>query len=527
MSLGLFDVVGPIMHGPSSNHTAGATRIGYLARRIMGNVPKALTFAFHPMFMKSFTGHRTHIALLAGCLGFREYDAEGNNSFAIAEKQGITVNYVAVTDPQAPRNNMGVRGRAAGIDWDVNCDSPGGGYIVVSSLNGVPMKYDGNNWLYLYILKKGTAVGEAVRLATAKHQADLKELYVGEGGKTALFCLETKEQVPEGGEREFIRLLGSGNILAFRQIAPLYPFAEKSDEKPLFNTFEELAEAAKGRGLIDAVFEYESRRSGQPRSAVLAEAVRIVDVIQNSMEKSIKGNNPLIGGFCTGSDGKSLADWAESGKSLTGRSFTIGMARAVALAELNASAGLVVAVPTAGSAGTLPGVLFTVAEKLGSSREDLAKAFLIAAAVGKIVGEKAAFTGSLGGCQGEVGIGAGMGAGASVWLAGGDTEAVIHGAALALKNVLGLTCDCPASPVEIPCIKRNGMGVAVAFMGAEMALAGVRSAMPPDDVLDGFADTQRRMPDELKGSGAAGGLAGTACAQRLQQRWSDKLKSAK
>ena len=529
MSLGLFDVVGPIMHGPSSNHTAGATRIGYLARQIMGDVPKAVAFVFHPWFMNVFAGHRTHIALLAGCLGYREYEPEGNDAFAIAKKQGITVEYVAATDPKASRNNMGVRGKAAGIEWDVNCDSAGGGYVVINSLNGVPMKYDGNNWLHLYILKKGTTTQEATRLGLSneKHQGNLKELYVGEGAKTALFCLETKDPVSETQGEEFAKLLGQENILAFRHIAPLYPFADKNNVKPLFSTFKELADASDGRELIDVVLEFESRRSGQPKSAVLAEGLRIVDVIQNSINRSIEGNNPLIGGLCTGSDGKYLADWAESGKSLAGRTFTIGLARAVALAELNASAGLIVAVPTGGSAGTLSGVLLTVAERLGSTKEDLAKAFLIAAAIGKIVGEKATFAGSVGGCQGEIGIGAGMGAGASVWLAGGSTEAVIHGATLTLKNVLGLTCDCPASPVEIPCIKRNGMGVAVAFMGAEMALAGVRSVVPPDDVVDGFADTQRRMPNELKGACCAGGLAGTAYAKALQQKWSDKLKSLK
>jgi len=526
MSLGLFDVVGPVMHGPSSNHTAGATRIGYLARQIVGDIPETISFTFHPRFMNVFAGHRTHIALLAGCLGYREYEPECNDAFSIAEQKGIRVKYVAATEPLAPRNHMGVGGNSFGVQWDINCDSSGGGYIVLYRLNGVPMRYDGNNWLNLYILKKGTQTEKAMRvvLASEDEPDNLKELYVGEGEETALFCLETKNQVAEGNQKRVAGALGEENILALRYVAPLYPFAQRSDADPLFSTFKELADAAEGRELIDVVLEFESRRSGQPKSAVLAEGVRIIDVIQNSINRSIQGNNRLIGGLCTGNDGKYLADWAETGKSLAGRTFTIGLARAVALAELNASAGLVVAAPTAGSAGTLPGILFTVAEKLGSARQELAKAFLIAAAIGKIVGEKATFSGSVGGCQGEVGIGAGMGAGASVWLAGGSTEAVIHAATLTLKNVLGLTCDCPASPVEIPCIKRNGMGVAVAFMGAEMALAGVRSVMPPDDVVDGFADTQRRMPNELKGACCVGGLAGTAFAKVLQQKWSNKLK---
>ena len=93
MSLGLFDVVGPIMHGPSSNHTAGANRIGYLARQIMGGAPRQLTFGFHPIFMGMFPGHRTHIAMLAGCLGLREYDEACNLSKQLADKEGITLAY--------------------------------------------------------------------------------------------------------------------------------------------------------------------------------------------------------------------------------------------------------------------------------------------------------------------------------------------------------------------------------------------------------------------------------------------------
>lgn len=287
MSLGLFDVVGPVMHGPSSNHTAGATRIGYLARRIMGDVPRNLTFAFHPLFMNVFAGHRTHIALLAGCLGYREDEGEVNDSFAKAEKLGINVDYIAVHDPEAHRNTMGVRGKAAGIDWDINCISIGGGNIVINCLNGVTLNYNGNNWLQLYMLKKGTPREKAYLLAKTKHPAESNELYQGEGDRTDIFCLETKEQIPEEEVRKYKILLGEENVLAQRQVAPLYPFAEKSSEKPLFNTYCELAEAAKNRTLIDVVLEYETRRSGKPESAVMAEGLRIVDVIIKSMDKAL------------------------------------------------------------------------------------------------------------------------------------------------------------------------------------------------------------------------------------------------
>ena len=141
-----------------------------------------------------------------------------------------------------------------------------------------------------------------------------------------------------------------------------------------------------------------------------------------------------------------------------------------------------------------------------------------------VVGNTCSFSGSIGGCQAEIGIGAGMAAGGAVWLAGGSPEAVAHGAALAIKNTLGLICDPPASPVEVPCIKRNAMGVSVAMMAAEMSLAGIRSVMPPDDVVAALKDTQERLPTELRGA-CVGGLAAAPYAKVLQAKWQKKLDS--
>ena len=219
-----------------------------------------------------------------------------------------------------------------------------------------------------------------------------------------------------------------------------------------------------------------------------------------------------------------MADYAKSGRTLLGETFSMAIARALSMAEISASAGLLVAVPTSGSAGTLPGVLFTVAQQLHKDETALAESFLVAAAVGMVVGNTCSFSGSIGGCQAEIGIGAGMAAGGAVWLAGGSPEAVAHGAALAIKNTLGLICDPPASPVEVPCIKRNAMGVSVAMMAAEMSLAGIRSVMPPDDVVAALKDTQERLPTELRGA-CVGGLAAAPYAKVLQAKWQKKLDS--
>ena len=121
-----------------------------------------------------------------------------------------------------------------------------------------------------------------------------------------------------------------------------------------------------------------------------------------------------------------------------------------------------------------------------------------------------------------MGIGSGMAAAASVWLAGGSAEAACHACAMAIKNLLGLVCDPLAGPVEIPCIKRNAVGVSTALMGAEMALAGIRSAVPPDQVVIALIDTQKRLPPELRAT-CTGGLAACPIAKDYQKQWAEKL----
>lgn len=518
MSLGLFDVVGPVMHGPSSNHTAGANRIGWLAGQLMGGTPKAITFGFHPVLHRIFAGHRTHVALLAGCLGLREYDEAAGGSIEQARRQGIRVAYTALS-PDVDRNTMRVSGRVAGIDYCVNGISVGGGSLLVTQVNGVPVELDGNGWLLLFVLRPGTDA-EGARQAAGRWPGKVR-VFSGEGGGQGLLLVQSAHRPTPRQVEELAGLLGEG-ALCRRLVEPVVPFADLGENPPLFTRFQEwMAQGAQG-GLLEAALEYERRRSLCTTEQIMEQALHIVDVIEHSMERGLQGDNPLIAGLCTGSDGRAMAQWARGGRSLTGEVLPMAMARALAMAEVSASGGLLVAVPTSGSAGTLPGTLFTVAQRVGAPRQQLAQAFLVAAAIGVVIGHECCFSGSTGGCQAEIGIGSAMAAGASVWLAGGSDEAVCHAAALAIKNTLGLVCDPPAPPVEVPCIKRNAMGAAVALMAAEMALAGIRSVVPPDDVVLALKDVQQRLPAELRCT-CTGGLAAALGARALQQQWQRRL----
>ena len=527
MSLGLFDIVGPVMHGPSSNHTGGANRIGYVARQLMGGLPKRIAFSFHPIFMNFFQGQRSNVALMSGMLGFREDDERCNSSLKLAAEKGVVIEYRALDDPDASRDTMRVTANLNGIDWCINGISIGAGNVVITAINGVDVRFDGNGCITLFLLERGTPTEAAAAYLEGAAPENFKAAFSGENERHTMLCFDTIEAISPEVMDEVISRLEKGTIAYSVQVDSMYPFAERSKERPLFSTYTEMLEQAREKRLIDVVLEYESRRSLRSKEEILQEGLRVVDIIEKSMTRGLEGDNPLVGGLCTGSDGKAVYKHSrDTNNNICGYTFNVALARAIAMAEVNASAGRVVAVPTAGSAGTLPGTLFTVAERYGRDRKTLAEAFLVAAAIGVVVGNSASFSGGTTGCQSEVGVGACMGAGGSAYLAGADAETVIHAAVLALKNVFGLSCDCPASPVEIPCIKRNAMGVSVALMAAELALAGVRSVLPPDDIVFAFADTQRWMPTELCNADI-GGLAAAPYAKVLKEKWNARLEELK
>ncbi len=191
---------------------------------------------------------------------------------------------------------------------------------------------------------------------------------------------------------------------------------------------------------------------------------------------------------------------------------------ALAANEANAAMGKICAAPTAGSSGILPAVLFAIAEERYIPRDELAMALIVAGAIGMVIASRASLSGAEGGCQAECGSAAAMAAGAAVNLLGGTPKQVGHATALALKNLLGLVCDPVAGLVEVPCVKRNAGGAMIALLSADMALAGIESVIPVDEVIDAMAAVGHAMAPSLRETGL-GGLAATptgiACAERI------------
>ena len=244
-----------------------------------------------------------------------------------------------------------------------------------------------------------------------------------------------------------------------------------------------------------------------------------MDARLSVMEDSVKaGMNPALRSTSglTGGDASRMWDHAASG-GICGGFTNRAMARALAVSENNAAMGKIVAAPTAGSCGILPGAVVSMLDEGRCSREAAVMALFTAGAFGMVIAQNASIAGAEGGCQAECGSAAAMAAAALVELMGGTPQQCAHACAMAIKNQLGLVCDPVAGLVEIPCIKRNVSGVAIAFSSAEMALAGIESKIPADECIGAMREVGCSIPSALRET-AKGGLAATPTGERLREQ---------
>lgn len=214
---------------------------------------------------------------------------------------------------------------------------------------------------------------------------------------------------------------------------------------------------------------------------------------------------------CVGGDGHRLEEYFQKEENLSGDFIGKIMARAVKMGESNACMKKIVAAPTAGSCGVIPAVFLSIQDRFNFSDDKMIEALYVAAGIGQVIALRASISGAQGGCQAEIGSASAMAAGSLAYLQGGDVEAVIHASAIALKSLLGLACDPVAGLVEIPCVKRNVIGAVNAVISADMTLAGMRSFIPPDQVIDAMREIGDMMPSSLKET-SEGGLAKTPAA---------------
>lgn len=276
------------------------------------------------------------------------------------------------------------------------------------------------------------------------------------------------------------------------------------------------ASVQEGCTISRLVLAQQAAQMEQTEEALYRKMEKTYRVMAASIEPGCRKNLRSTSGL-TGGSAYKMRQVSEAGKSLTGPLLSGALYRALAVSELNASMGRIVAAPTAGSCGILPAAVLTMEKDLGCSEKDCIMSLFTASAVGMIIANNASLAGAEGGCQAECGSAAAMAAAAITELAGGTPEMAGHAVAIALKNILGLVCDPVAGLVEIPCIKRNASGVAGAFVAAELALAGIESAIPADEVIWAMKKVGDAMSPALKET-AEGGLAATPTGKKLHDQ---------
>lgn len=229
-----------------------------------------------------------------------------------------------------------------------------------------------------------------------------------------------------------------------------------------------------------------------------------------SYDKNQRSRSGLVGGM-----GGQMREYLEKGNSLSGSFISEVIAQALEMGEANACMHRIVAAPTAGACGVLPAVLLPIYKRQMASDTEITEAMYTAAGIGQVIASRAFIAGAAGGCQAEIGSASAMAAGALVCLRGGSPEQITHAAAMALKNLLGLVCDPVAGLVEVPCVKRNVIGAVNAVSSADMALAGITSRIPPDQVIDAMKEVGESMHISLKETGE-GGVANTPEARKIK-----------
>lgn len=276
-----------------------------------------------------------------------------------------------------------------------------------------------------------------------------------------------------------------------------------------------------GTSLAEVAYRHEARDNGRAPEEVRAALGRALQVMRRAANRGLRGGVHSVSGLVGGDAARLMAGRGP----LAGTVFVEVVARALSVQEVNAAMGVIVAAPTAGGAGVLPGVLLGLGTRRDVGDPGLVDALAAAGLIGSVVAQRASLSGAEGGCQAETGAAAGMAAGAATEMLGGSSVQAGHAVALAMQGTLGLVCDPLGGLVEVPCVYRNASGAAIALTAIELALAGVTFPIPADEVIDTMGEIGRRMDVRYRET-AGGGLAATPTGRRLARERLVQLRRA-
>jgi L-serine dehydratase len=454
----LNDVLGPVMRGPSSSHTAGSYHLGRLIRALAGDEPASAVFTFDPAgsYAATYRQQGVDLALAAGLMGWEITDKRFRRALELAPRSGLEIRFrvARLVGADHPNTLRGTIGPKKGKTFEVVGKSVGGGSVVITAVDGRPVSLDGRSRAVLDV----------------------------------------------GGGR--------------RTVPPLF-YVRRG--RPLFDSAAGAVGLARRRraSLGCVALAHEAGLLGLSEREVVEEISRRSEIMRNSVRQGLAGRG-LGMKLLRPTAGRIFR--AEAGGRLpTGGLPTRAAARAMAALHVSNSLGIVCAAPTGGSAGVIPGVMVTLEEEKGLAGEKAALALLAAGAVGLVVAARATFAAEVAGCQVEIGAAGAMAAAAVVEAAGGSAAQASDAAAIALQNTMGSVCDLVQGMCEIPCHTRNAVAAANAFLCADLVLGGYVNPVPLDETVDASFASGRMLPAELRCT-AKGGLAISPSALALRRR---------
>jgi len=502
------DVIGPVMRGPSSSHCAASLRIARICRDLMEGDIRHILIEFDPNGSLATT-HKSQgsdMGLFGGFLGWEADDERLPESERYLAEAGITVEFV-IRDIGADHpntyqltlsNEREVR-RLTAI-------STGGGMIEVISIEGAAVSMAGD---YYETIIGCTEVYRVVRYLEATLVYDAITVHQGEHP----FIVLKAQSFPE--EMISRELQAMEPVLYIKRIHPVMPVMARKDLRVPFITCQEMLayNNGKDRSLWELAIDYEMARGNISAEEVMEKMRAIVRVMGNAIENGLKGTE--YKDRILGSQSPRFREKMKAGELVEGDAGNLMIMYVSAIMEVKSSMGVIVAAPTAGSCGALPGALFGVAHALKLSEDELVKGMLSAGLIGVFIAAHATFAAEVGGCMAETGSGGGMAAAAIVQLKGGSLEQSIAAASMALQNSLGIICDPIGNRVEAPCLGRNVMAAGNAISSANMALADYAHLVSLDEVIAAMKAVGDQIHHTLRCTNL-GGLSVTPSAKRIE-----------
>lgn len=507
------DVLGPVMRGPSSSHTAGSHRIGWMARSLLGEDPVSAVLSFDPdgSYAKTYREQGADLGFAAGLMGWSLTDERFPQALEIAASSGLSLVFQTAPIPDADHPNtvvIDLTGRKGGA-LRALAQSVGGGLVVFRRVDGWDVELTGKSH-DLLVECEATALPRVKTLVPQRRP--FEELTVRtSGGSRVLVHSRSSVSV---GEEIPCRILSLGGVHRVRSV-PAVLFVQRGE--PLFSSASEMLARSKSSGvsLGRLALEYESRLLGLSENEARDEMLRRWAVMAAAVEHGLRASDlklallePSAGRILKADDDRRLA---------LGGAGTRAAGRAMAVLHVSNSGGVVCAAPTGASSGVIPGVLATLVETKKLSFEKIVLALFAASAVGLVIARRATFAAEVAGCQVEIGAAGAMAAAAAVEAMGGSAGMALDAAAVSLQNSMGSVCDLVQGRCEIPCHTRNAVAAASALVCADLILGGYVNPIPLDETVDAVYAVGMALPRELRCT-SLGGLAVTPSARALGVR---------